>query len=109
MGANYYCFVGGESRNRTHAAGISGPICFQGSAITALASLHDSCWRKVSDSNAREAYASIRLATGAIGPLWQPSRGCSGWGGRIRTDVDLLQRQVPRLSATPQANLVHGD
>src|SRR5690349_8249127 len=25
---------GGESRNRTHVAGISGPICFRGSAIT---------------------------------------------------------------------------
>ena len=95
--------LGGESRNRTHVAGISGPICFRGSAITALASLRDR-WRKVSDSNARGAHAPIRLATGANRPLWQPSDLLRyGWGSWIRTNVDLLQRQGPYPSATPQS------
>jgi hypothetical protein len=51
----------------------------------------------------------IRLATGANRPLWQPSDLLRyGWGGWIRTNVDLLQRQGPHRSATPQC-LVHGD
>ena len=79
--------LGGESRNRTHVAGISGPICFRGSAITALASLRNP-WRKVSDSNARGAHAPIRLATGANRPLWQPSDA-----PRYAWEADSNQRQ----------------